>query len=266
MKIGVFGSDGKSSIIKILNHLLYDEEIELIELNNEINEYFDYLIFTNYTYQYKLDVFYFINNLKGTLIYNNDDYYSKLFNVNSSISYGLENADIKAINIIKKPTKTTFDLVINNKIYNDFSVNLIGTFNIYNILACIPICLIYKDIETIKKRLRIMPKIEGLCDVSYKKNILYIKDFSHTPNSVFEVISNALLLTKNNLIVIADIKCNNTNIINSIISCFSDFVIFTNDKNKYIKKENYIIMPSNKAIDLAFKIANYNDTILHFKY
>lgn len=267
MKVGVFGSDGKSSVINIIKHVLFDIDIDFVELNEETNEMFDYLIFTNYTYQYDLDIFHFINNLKGTLIYNNDDYYSRFFNHPSIVTYGLVNADIKAFNIKRYETYSTFDINIRGKIITDFKIPLIGTFNIYNVLAGISICLIYKNISTIKSLLKTMPIINNLVEPHYKNNILFIKDSSHTPNSVFEVLSNIKETTKNNLIVIININSKNISIINAIASYFSDFVIFLNKFDKYLKKENYIFLNSeSKALKTAFKIAGYGDTVLYIKH
>ena len=71
----------------------------------------------------------------------------------NKVTFGIKNnADYMAKNIMFEKDKTTYDLYVDGKFSEKIELTIPGLHNIYNSLACIAVCGIYKlnmkDVKT----------------------------------------------------------------------------------------------------------------------
>ncbi|MFA7529931.1 MAG: cyanophycin synthetase, partial [Bacilli bacterium] len=140
------------------------------------------------------------------------------------------------------------------------ATNLLGRFNIYNILAFIAVvdvlALFSKKIfEFLSARINILGRMEVL-NVAGR---YFVIDFAHTPDGVRNVLEFLDKVKKNKLYVV--IGCGGERdkgkrrVIGDITATIADFVIFTNDNPRFeppeeiiadilegVKSDNYIVI------------------------
>ena len=113
------------------------------------------------------------------------------------IKYGFNSDnDIRATNIKFKNNKTSFDISIRdekNKVkrFNNFSIPLVGKYNVLNALATIAVALyVGLKVPQIKKSITSFKGVERrLTHVGTVKNIEIIDDYAHHPTEIHNVIS-----------------------------------------------------------------------------
>lgn len=159
---------------------------------------FDYAIFINLTHDH-LDYHGTISNYvsaKGKLfsqlkkggkrIINIDDNFYKYFLSDNTITFGFNSSDYQIINY----DNNSFDFIFNNKIYK-FNHNLIGKYNIYNLMACMIVLFQmgfeYNSIYRISNNIK-LPK--GRMEVYKYLNNKIIVDYAHTPDAIKNVLSS----------------------------------------------------------------------------
>ncbi|MEK7664004.1 MAG: UDP-N-acetylmuramoyl-L-alanyl-D-glutamate--2,6-diaminopimelate ligase [Patescibacteria group bacterium] len=116
----------------------------------------------------------------GTHIINADDENSKYFlNIPSkkTITFSIKKpADVMAKNVVA--TKFKVDGI-------EFSLNLLGDFNVYNALAAIAVAENYEvPMETCKKALEKVEGIPGRMEIIQKDPFLVVVDYAHTPEQL----------------------------------------------------------------------------------
>lgn len=211
---------------------------------------FDYAIFTNLTEDHldyhktmdnylnaKLELF---KKLKedGIGIINSDDKYYKHFITDHTITYGLD-GDYKISDITYNINKSKFK--INGE---EFSMNLIGDYNVYNMCIVIIILkLLNINYEQIRNIVGALESAPGRMDkINYNDNIIII-DYAHTPDAVEKVLNT--LKGIGNIITI--IGCggnrekNKRKIMGRVASQNSSYVIFTSDNPRDEEEEDIII-------------------------
>ena len=198
------------------------------------------------------------------------------------ITYSLHNkATLMAKNIKYDIKGSTFDLVYKYRIYKNIKTNLIGEYNISNLLAVILVLFDYHiPFKDIRKKLENIGKINGRMEIINSHKFTSIIDFAHTPNALNNLLLTVKKLCKGNIILVMG-ACGNKDktkrpLMGEIASSLADFVIFTEEDNhdeafeliiddltKNINRQNYIVINSRKkAIMEATRIANYNDFIV----
>ena len=203
---------------------------------------FDYAVFTNLTrdhldYHKSMDNYLkakqkLFKKLKknGISIINKDDPYYKNFIYKKTITYGIM-GDYKINDIKNDINGCTFKL--NN---NKYKMNLIGNYNVYNMTVVIIILKLLKikeeKIESIIKKLKSAP---GRMDmIKYNTNRIII-DYAHTPDAVDKVLSS--IKCKGKIITIIGCGGNRDkskrDIMGSVATKKSDYVIFTSDNPRY---------------------------------
>lgn len=247
---------------------------------------FDYVIFSNLT-QDHLDYHGTIDNYvlekqklfnmtrNGIAIVNNDDKYKNYFLLdNKNITYGKTNSDYNISDIISTLDGTMFKL-------NDgeYTTNLIGEYNIYNL--CIVIILLKcLNIENIYDVVKELKAPNGRMDiVKYKSNNIVV-DYAHTPDAVEKIIKEVSKINHNRVITIIGCGGNRDKtkrpIMGDIATNYSDFVIFTSDNPRYEKPKNIlkditckldnknykIIVNRKKAIKRGIQMLEKNDILL----
>lgn len=226
-----------------------------------------------------------IKKRKGNfVVLNKDDntYKNYIKRINNKIyTYGINNnSDYTAININKNLEKGTSFRLIHNYEKQTFRTNLIGEFNIYNILATTTVVnnLGY-DLEDFKRFLRFYVTISGRMEMLKIANRLFIIDYAHTPDGVSNVLNSIKEYNKSKLIVVIGCGGNRDHLkrplIGNITTHLSDFVIFTSDNPRNentlsiindilegVSKDNYLVIENRyDAIKKAIEISNENDCI-----
>ncbi len=266
----------------------------------------------NRTYGLKFDLAVFTNISRDHLDYhpNMEDYIEsklKLFNqLNNKYSKAVINSDdpvseriaIKDLKIIKYAAKKNTDispmeyrlsfkgiwLKVNTPLgIMEINSKLIGYFNIYNILAAIGAGIsLNLDKNTIKEGIEKTEQISGRAEkleVAQKFNVII--DYSHTPDSVFNIISTVKKITSGKVIALfgcgGDRDRGKRPLMGKIASENADIIIVTSDNprtekpDEIIKNivegisnlENVIILPDRKeAIIKALTIAEEYDSVL----
>jgi len=255
---------------------------------------FDYGIFTNLTRDH-LDFHESFENYAkaksklfkkikkhGYGIINIDDknYKNIINNDTNNIYYGFNKSDFKIINYKYKKFKMFFYVSINGQKY-EFETNLLGKYNIYNLMSVIIVLnklgIHIEEIIDIVKNLE-YPK--GRMDTTKYNNSLIIVDYAHTPDAIFNVISCVKEYTKGKIYSIIGCGGNRDKTKRKLMSFYStilsDYVIMTSDNprdedplsiisdmtNNLIKKNYEIIVDRKEAIKKGIDLISENDVLL----
>ncbi len=224
----------------------------------------------------------------GILIVNNDDAASKHFidraKNRNVITYAINSdADFIAQNFKFDTNKMKFDVVFNNVTYTVKS-NLVGEYNIYNILAAIATVYSYGyELNEFIDYIVDCDFIEGRS--MFVKNDLGIDiliDFAHTSNGVENVLSflrNSVNGTDKRIISLMGTPgrrdASKRPYLGEILTKYSDYVIFTTDDprdenpDKIIDEMTCKVLHNNyeriidrkQAIEYAIKIAKKGDVV-----
>jgi len=134
------------------------------------------------------------------IVCNDDKHVKKLISkitTTKIIKYGFNSDnDIRAINIRFKDNKTNFDLSIkeeSNKIkkFRNFSIPLVGKYNVHNALATIAVAIhVGIKVTQIKKSIDSFKGVERrLTYIGTIKNVEIIDDYAHHPTEIHNVLS-----------------------------------------------------------------------------
>ncbi len=197
------------------------------------------------------------------------------------LTYGINFGMIRAINLTVNHEGSSFTIIDQNEKY-EINTNLIGKFNVYNILM---VWCINKALQLRKKDLIIFLnkniEIPGRMQVIKKNDRTFIVDFAHTIKAVECVLQTVRNIKKDNKLITV-IGCGGMRdrlkrpIIGKIACTISDYVIFTEDNSrdenptdiieeitKDLDNNNYrVILDRKIAVEEAYKLSNKNDIIL----
>ena len=254
---------------------------------------FDAMIFTNLTEDH-LDYFgdmqtYFKAKQKAFLpnqtrlsILNIDDPFGmSLFRgiKTKVLSYSTTSeSDIKASNIEVENFKQKFK--INGM---DFSSNLLGKFNVSNILSCV--CYMKNlgySLEKLAELVKSVQPVPGRFNSYDINGKLFIIDYAHTPDGLENVLKLCLELKSKDAKLISVFGCGGNRetqkrkIMGEISSKLANFSIITTDNPRFesretiaddiiqgMKNKNYlVILDRCDAIKYAYNIANPGDIVL----
>lgn len=161
-------------------------------------------------------------------------------------TYGInEDADIKATDIVKETTYTSFRLTSpwgNTTI----KTNLQGTFNIYNALAAIGSCCLIPGItlEHVKKGLMNVNVPGRMESVPTDGNYSVIIDYAHTPDSLEKVLSTVKEFAKGRVVSLfgcgGDRDTGKRPQMGEISGNIADFSILTSDNPRTEQPEKII--------------------------
>lgn len=117
------------------------------------------------------------------------------------ISYGINNGDVRAVNIRKELDKTVFDVFYKDKYYEDIEISALGDHNILNSLSTIAFTFMMDlDFVKTKKALKEFKLPKKRFEIKGKKdNITLIEDYAHHPTEIRATISTAKSITKNDI-------------------------------------------------------------------
>ena len=117
------------------------------------------------------------------------------------VSYTHLTADFYADNISIRADGTEFDYYYNGKSAH-IVTQMIGMFNVFNVMAAISVCLkIGLEINDILKALKEYKGVKGRCEIiPTGKDFTVICDYAHTPDAIENILSSVKEYTSGDLI------------------------------------------------------------------
>ena len=262
-----------------------------LAMNRLENIPFDYAIFTNLTQDhldyhktmenYALAKQKLFKNLKdnGISIINSDDEYKKYFEIGNVIDYGFgaQNYKVKDYNL---GYKTNFILNINDIDYKVNS-NLIGRYNIYNIVCTI--ALLKEMNIAINQILEVVSTLNsppGRMDIINYNNNLIVVDYAHTPDAMKNIYDTVKEINKSNIYTVFGctgdrdrskrpqmMQLSTTNSKKVIVTSddlhTEDFNQILEDMLENNKNNNYEVIPDReRAIERGIQLLKENDILL----
>jgi len=252
---------------------------------------FDYAIFTNLTQdhldyhktmenyaQAKQQLFYSLKD-NGISIINSDDSYSNYFKIGNVINYGFNAEDYKIVDY-NLGYKTIFTLNIKGNSYK-FNSNLIGKYNIYNLVCAIALLSEMNiDKNEIINVVELLTAPPGRMDIINYNSNLIIVDYAHTPDAMKNIYDTINEIKKGDIYTIfgctgdrdrtkrpimMDIACTNskTAIITSDDLHDEEFNHILDDILEGNIKNNYMIIENRgKAIEKGISLLKDKDILL----
>lgn len=198
------------------------------------------------------------------------------------LTYGIDQqADIMAKDI-KMTSKGTQFTLITPMGKRTVTINMVGKFSVYNVLAAVAACLASSiDLETIIKAIESVKGVRGrfeLVDVNQEYTV--IVDYAHTPDSLENVLQTIKQFAEGHIFCIVgcggDRDKTKRPLMAKIASQYSDEPIFTSDNprsedplmilkdmEKGVTGLHYHVNPNREeAIQYAVKHAKKGDVIL----
>lgn len=278
-------------VMEVSSHSLelyrvYGTEFEEGIFTNLTQDHLDFhKTFENY-FKAKAKLF----DISKNSIINVDDQYGerlinevKLKNTSKVTAYSIEKAsDLKGENIDLEATGMIFDLKVGGEV-KKISLSIPGRYNVYNALGCIGAALNEGvNIDVIIKALS-MVTVPGRCEnltLGMDSKFQVIRDYSHTPDSLKNILENLRELTTGRLICIfgcgGDRDKTKRPIMGEIGAELSDIAIITSDNPRSeepaeilkdivagVKKDNYRVIENRReAIKEALLMAQEGDVIV----
>lgn len=268
-------------VMEVSSHSLVEKRIEGLEFSVEAfsNLTEDHLDFHKTMENYLHAKMLILDQLKGTIIVNNDDAYAKYFETKNYKTLGYNGNDYKILNYHETDNGT----LINFKADKEYSVetNLKCKYNVYNYLTALGILnTLGFSIDSIINITKNIYAPRGRCEQIRVRNSYAVIDYAHTPDAVEKIITSFLENKKGRIITI--IGCGGDRdplkrpIMGEIASRLSDYVIFTSDNprtedpNKILEdilkgvtKDNYEVeIDRTAAIRKGLDMLRDNDVLL----
>ncbi|MEH7118693.1 UDP-N-acetylmuramoyl-L-alanyl-D-glutamate--2,6-diaminopimelate ligase [Neobacillus vireti] len=218
-------------------------------------------------------------------VLNADDAASNMYSRSTAahvVTYGIDqNADIQAKNIKMTPKGTAFDLCLKDVTY-PISMQLIGKFSVYNVLASITAALVSGlGIDEIIQSIESVEGVAGRFElVNAGQDFTVIVDYAHTPDSLENVLRTIQHFAEKKVFVIvgcggdrdrtkrplmARIACQLATdpILTSDNPRSEDPIAILKDMEQGVQGENYQVIPDRRtAIYTAVSQAAPGDVIL----
>lgn len=281
-------------MIEVSSHALdlgrvYGSDFDIAVFTNLTQDHLDYHIdMADYLRAKTLLFSYLGNSYVGNPKYavlNADDKHSVIIEKSTAqaiITYGVKNeANIRARNIIIDITGTRFTLeTIQGNI--EIKSQLIGNFNVYNILAAATVATLLKiPLPVIKTAIENFSGVDGRFErVQSENNFAVIVDYAHTADSLENVLQTIKGFSKRKVYVVigtgGDRDKTKRPLMAEMAVKYADLAIFTTDNPRTedpndilsdmisgINSDNYkVILDRKAAISLAVSLAAENDVIL----
>lgn len=275
-------------VMEVSAHALFYDK--LYGINFEVG------LFTNFTQDhldffatmenYKLAKLKFFNefNLKYSVVNSDDDVGLEIINKKvDSVSYGLKNpSDVFAIKVKENKNGTSFILNLFDCIY-DVKTNLIGKFNVYNLLGASTACaLVGVETDLIGSAINSMDVVSGRMEKIYSGDFDVYVDYAHTPDGLSKALRS--LKKVNNRRIISVFGCGGNRDakkrpeMGKISAKLADFTVITSDNPRFEDpmniisqiemgflevSKNYVVVESREeGIRYALNYAKKGDAIL----
>ena len=268
-------------VMEVSSHSLVEKRIEGLEFTVEAfsNLTEDHLDFHKTMENYLHAKMLILDQLKGTIIVNNDDPYAQYFETKNYKTLGYNGSDYQILNYEETPKGT----LIKFKAGKEYRVetNLKCKYNVYNYLTALGILnTLGFSIDDIIEITKDIYAPRGRCEQIRVRNSYAVIDYAHTPDAVEKIITSFLENKKGKIITI--VGCGGDRdplkrpIMGEIASRLSDYVIFTSDNprtedpNKILEdilkgvtKDNYEVeIDRPTAIRKGLDMLGDNDVLL----
>jgi UDP-N-acetylmuramoyl-L-alanyl-D-glutamate--2,6-diaminopimelate ligase len=216
----------------------------------------------------------------STAIINLDDPSAEYFasiTKGKTYTYGILNeADLTAKDIILKPNGMSFNVVFNSKLY-PISSNLVGGFNVYNLLAVISTLLLYKiDMKVIQKLIPKLNTVSGRMElITLPNNAQVYVDYAHTPDALENVLKAIHNFSKGKIYTVVGCGGNRDAtkrpMMASIAEQYSDLSILTSDNPRQENPDKILndmllgIMDKEKALAIVDRKEAIEFALSHLK-
>ncbi|BCR21636.1 UDP-N-acetylmuramoyl-L-alanyl-D-glutamate--2,6-diaminopimelate ligase [Borrelia sp. HM] len=228
------------------------------------------------------------NNGFGIINMDDDNFSLFLNSINKAYTYSLKNheADFFVSRINEQINSTEFEFYHKNIRY-DARVNLVGSFNVENVMAALIVVNQIMDVD-ISKIIDKLVNIESLCGrmqgIDFGQNFSLIIDYAHTPGAFVKIFPIFKRLSKNRLISVfgsaGDRDLLKRRLQGEIANRYSDIIILcdedprSEDSMQIIKNiaegisekilnENLFFIPDRRsAIEKAISIASSGDLVV----
>lgn len=281
----------KAVAIEISSQGLEQHRIDALKLKTAVftnltHDHLDYHGTMENYYQAKKKIFNLLSN-DGYAVVNIDDPYGMRLSKELTCkkkTYGvLTDADYKASDVHFKENGTHFDLTIADKTYT-VETNLLGLFNVHNLLAVIATChLNGMRICNILDCVKNLPQVEGRLQlIKEDQPFRVIVDYAHTPDGFEKVFDYASAITPKDhkiITVFGAAGLRDTRkrpILGSVADHYCTNIILAEEDPRTeeslaileqiasgIKTTRYlIILDRYDAIRQAIELANSGDTVL----
>lgn len=275
-------------VMEVSAHAIFLEKIYGINFKIGVftNLSLDHLdFFENFDSYKESKLKFFKNNFCEYVVTNSDDETGReIISMNKkTFSYGLENpADVFAIDMISDKSGTQFIVNLFDYVYQ-LKINLIGEYNVYNVLAS-STCGVILGIkpQKIMSALEKIKPISGRLEKIYDEKFTVYVDYAHTPDGLEKSLKTLKNLGNRRLICVFGCGGNRDKskreIMGNISGKYSDFTVITSDNPRYeepmeiiseIEKGlvkscgNYLIIQDRyEAIEYALTHAKKGDVIL----
>ncbi len=276
-------------ILEVSSHALDQGRVDDIEFKTAIftnltNDHLDYHKTLNHYFFTKAKLFTALKPQSLSIINMDDAYGRKLKEkvVSKILTYGIKRqADIMAKDIFLGVDGSSFMIVTPQK--NIFvKTQLIGLYNVYNILAAIAAALNEKvSFATIQQVLRRFRAIPGRLEkVNTETKTPIFIDYAHTPDALLNVLKALKTITARKILLVfgcgGDRDKTKRPLMGEIASLNADFSIVTSDNPrgekpkeiikqivKGFKNKKYLVIENReKAICRALKLAHANAVVL----
>ena len=218
----------------------------------------------------------------GKAIINYDDSYKHYFLLeeNENVTFGFTGGDFNVALDAADKEHTEFSVQCPAFTQN-FSTNLIGTYNIYNLMASVVILTLEQfDSATIAQAAAALTLPKGRTECIHTGNNLIMVDYAHTPDAMSKVLTAARALTSGSIYVVFGCtgeRDRDKRAKMSAIACkHADYVIMTHDDPHYedqaqiyhdmtsgLSYDNYEIVHDRKdAIRKGISLLDTDDILL----
>jgi len=258
-------NDITTGVMEVSSHSLDLNRVDDIKFDvgvfsNLSPEHLDFHKNMNSYFQSKLKLFKKLNSNKNAIINIDDKYSNEIIKHTKSkiIKYSLnQNTDISVKNYSCNSSGTTAKINIYKNEYR-IKTNLIGRYNLMNLLASIGACLAMGfNEDDIIKSISLIKSIPGRLEmIKLKQNKKVYFDYAHTPDAYENVLSTLKSISSKKIITLFGCGGNRDKSkrskMASIAEHFSDFTIITSDNPR-----NEDLLKINNDIIFGFKNKNF---------
>lgn len=285
----------KKAVEKNMEYLIMEVSSHALEIGRVDMLTFDVAIFTNLTQDHldfhenienyfnaKRKLFLMLKEKNHCVINIDDKFGERLFDEVGGISYGINNKAYISGQILNiESNGQEVEINIDNKNYK-LKINLLGKFNLYNILGVIGAAKILNiDNDTIINKVKHLKGAPGRYElVNCPSDFSVIVDYSHTEDSLENILISLNEIKKGRIITVFGCGGDRDRIkrpkMGKVAENLSDIAIVTSDNPRtevpeeiikgivagLIKDNHLVICDREEAISKAVELAQANDIIL----
>ncbi|MCK5260221.1 MAG: UDP-N-acetylmuramoyl-L-alanyl-D-glutamate--2,6-diaminopimelate ligase [Candidatus Omnitrophica bacterium] len=286
---GLAWQDVPYCVIEVSSHALTQDRVHGIDFKTAIftnltSDHLDYHQTTENYFEAKSRLFTGLAP-EATAVINTDDSYGRQLLAMTKakiVTYGIEHqADVMAKDIQLDMLESRFTLTCAD---GDIEIqsNLIGMYNIYNILAAVSACIAEKlDLDTIKRGVANLGFIPGRLErVDYGQDFSVFIDYAHTQDALENVLKAIRQVSQTKIILVfgcgGDRDRSKRPLMGQVAGRLADLSIVTSDNprsedlqsiiNEIVPgfdQDNYkVIVNREEAIGEAIKEAKADDMVL----